>query len=181
MKRAVLSAFLPLATASAVVGLTVAAEASERDKKFFEQVEGEWVGPGEIVAGKYKGTKFTCSFTGSTPEASVGMTLDGSCRVGVFTQKMSATVERKGNGYRGTFMDGAAGKGLDVVSGNVDGRRVVLGLNRAALKGAMIARISDDDAMTVTVSVRVEKQMVPVIGMNLKRVDGAAVGSVAQK
>ncbi len=38
----------------------------------------------------------------------------------------------------------------------------------------MIARLSSDDAMTVTVSVRVEKQMVPVIGMNLKRVDGAA-------
>jgi len=181
MKRAILSAFLPLVAASATVGLTEAANANERDKKFFEQVEGEWVGPGEIVAGKYKGTKFTCSFTGSTPEVKVGMTLDGACRVGVFTQKMSATVERKGNGYRGTFMDGAAGKGLDVVSGNVDGRRVVLALNRAALKGAMIARLSGDDAMTVTVSVRVEKQMVPVIGMNLKRVDGAAVGSVAQQ
>ncbi len=60
------------------------------------------------------------------------MTLDGSCRVGVFTQKM-ATVERQGHGYRGTFMDGG-GKGLDVVSGNVDGRRVVLALNRSALK-----------------------------------------------
>lgn len=181
MKRAILSAFLPLAAASAAVGLAGTADASERDKKFFKQVEGEWVGPGEIVAGKYKGTKFTCTFTGSTPEMAVGMTLDGSCRVGVFTQKMSATVERQGNGYRGTFMDGAAGKGLDVVSGNVDGRKVVLALNRSALKGAMIARLSSDDAMTVTVSVRVEKQMVPVIGMNLKRVDGAAVGSVAQK
>ncbi|MGO4830760.1 hypothetical protein AB4144_00425 [Rhizobiaceae sp. 2RAB30] len=181
MKRALLSAILPLATASVAVGFAAGAEANERDKKFFEQVEGEWVGPGEIVAGKYKGTKFTCSFTGSTPEATLGMTLDGSCRVGVFTQKLSATVERKGNGYRGTFMDGAAGKGLDVVSGNVDGRRVVLGLHRAALKGAMIARLASDDAMTVTVSVRVEKDLVPVIGMNLKRVDGAAVGSVAQK
>jgi hypothetical protein len=181
MKRAFLSALLPLAAFWTTVAFAGTADANERDKKFFEQVEGEWVGPGEIVAGKYKGTKFTCTFTGSTPEKTVGMTLDGSCRVGVFTQKMSATVERKGNGYRGTFMDGALGKGLDVVSGNVDGRRVVLGLNRSALKGAMIARLSSDEAMTVTISVRVEKQMVPVIGMNLKRVDGAAVGSVAQK
>ncbi|MGI6853420.1 hypothetical protein [Mesorhizobium sp. 1B3] len=181
MIRAVLSAFLPLAAASAALGVTNIAAANEMDKKFFQQIEGEWVGPGEIVAGKYKGTKFTCSFTGSTPEVKVGMTLAGSCRVGVFTQKMSATVERGTGGYRGTFMDGAAGKGLDVVSGNVDGRRVVLGLNRAALKGAMIAKLSNDDAMTVTVSVRVEKQMIPVIGMNLKRVDGAAVGSIAQQ
>lgn len=181
MIRAVLSTFVPLAAASAILGMTDFAAANETDKKFFRQIEGEWVGPGEIVAGKYKGTKFTCNFTGSTPEVKVGMTLAGSCRVGVFTQKMSATVERGAGGYRGTFMDGAAGKGLDVVSGNVDGRRVVLGLNRAALKGAMIAKLSSDNAMTVTVSVRVEKQMVPVIGMNLKRVDGAAVGSIAQQ
>lgn len=179
MIRAVLSTFLPLAAASVTFGAAGSAAANEMDKKFFHQIEGEWVGPGEIVAGKYKGTKFTCSFTGSTPEVKVGMTLAGSCRVGVFTQKMSATVERASNGYRGTFMDGAAGKGLDVISGNVDGRRVVLGLNRSSLNGAMIAKLANDDSMTVTVSVRVEKQMVPVIGMNLKRVDGAAVGSIA--
>jgi hypothetical protein len=29
--------------------------------------------------------------------------------------------------------------------------------------------------------VRVDKQLVPVIGMNLKRVDGPAVGSIAQR
>ena len=36
--------------------------ARSRPSKFFQSVEGKWVGPGEIVAGKYKGTKFTCSF-----------------------------------------------------------------------------------------------------------------------
>ncbi len=59
------------------------------------------------------------------------MSLDGTCRVGLFTQRMSATVERKGNGYRGTFMDGAAGKGLDIVSGKVAGSKVVVGINRS--------------------------------------------------
>jgi hypothetical protein len=181
MKRAFLSAFLPLVAITATTGIGDAADGPERDKKFFRSVEGEWVGPGEIVAGKYKGTKFTCTFTGSTPELKVGMTLDGACRVGVFTQKMSATVERKGKGYTGKFLDGAAGKGLDVVAGNVDGRKVVLSLNRNQLKGAMLARLPDENTMNVTVSVRVEKQMVPVIGMSLKRVDGAAVGSVAQQ
>jgi hypothetical protein len=181
MKRAILSAFLPIVAATATAGISEAADGTERDKKFFQSVEGEWVGPGEIVAGKYKGTKFTCTFTGSTPEVKVGMTLDGACRVGMFTQKMNATVERKGKGYSGKFLDGAAGKGLDVVAGNVDGRKVVLSLNRNQLKGAMLARLPDENTMNVTVSVRVEKQMVPVIGISLKRVDGAAVGSVAQK
>lgn len=181
MKSAILPAFLPLLAMSATLGGAESASASDRDKVFFRQVEGQWVGPGEIVAGKYKGTRFTCNFSGSTPEERAGMTLDGSCRVGVFTQKMTATVERRGNSYRGTFMDGAKGKGLDVISGNVTGDKVVFGLNRAALKGAMVANMAGDDRMTVTVSVRVQNQLIPVIGLNLRRIDAAEVGSVARQ
>ena len=180
IERAIKSASIPLAAVAIIVGATSGASASERDKRFFTQVEGEWSGPGEIVAGKYKGTKFTCNFTGSTPDGKVGMTLDGGCRVGLFTQKMSASVEHKGRqGYRGTFMDGAAGKGLDVIGGNVSGGKVVLTLNRDQLNGAMLARLPDDNTMHVTVSVKVESKMVPVIGVNLKRVDTRAVGAIS--
>lgn len=181
MKRAVLSAVLPIAALAAVVAAP--AQGSERDKKFFHSIEGAWVGPGEIVAGKFKGTKFVCNFAGSTPGGKLGMTLDGGCRVGMFTQKMSATVEHKGRGgYKGTFMDGAKGSGLDIVSGDVvDGRKVVLGLNRNQLNGVMQARLPNDDTMTVTVSVKVDNSMVQVIGMNLKRVDGGAVGAIAKR
>jgi hypothetical protein len=181
MKRVILSAILPvLAASAATAGFAGSAQAAERDRKFFQSVEGDWSGPGEIVAGKYKGTKFNCTFNGSTPAKKLGMTLDGSCRVGVFTQKMSATIEHKGaKGYKGTFMDGAAGKGLDIVSGNVvDGGKVVLAINRNQLKGVMQARVADKNTMNVTVSVRVEKELVPVIGMSLKRVDATAVGSI---
>ncbi len=174
MKSALLLALLPVL---ASVGPSTAADG---DAAFFESVLGGWTGPGEIVAGKYKGTKFVCNFTGSTPAKTLGVTLDGGCRVGVFNQKMTATVERKGrSGYRGTFQDGAAGKGLDIVSGNVvDGRKMVLGINRNQLKGAMLAKMADENTMTVTVSVRVEDDLVPVIGMSLKRVDATTVGSI---
>lgn len=165
---------LPLA------GAAFPALAADTDTRFFRSVEGQWVGPGEIVAGKYKGTKFTCTLAGTTPEDAVGMTLDGSCRVGVFSQPMKATVVRKGKTYTGVFNDGSAGKGLDVTSGTVSGDRVVFGLNRKQLNGAMLARIADENTMNVTVSVRVEEELVPVIGMSLKRVDGAAVGSIAK-
>jgi hypothetical protein len=179
--RAVLSSFLSLGAAVAVAAGTPAdAYASEKDKRFFSQVQGEWSGPGEIVAGKYKGTKFICNFKGATPDGKVGMSLDGGCRVGLFTQKMSARVEHKGRqGYRGTFMDGALGEGLDVVGGNVSGTKVVLSLNRNKLNGAMLARLPDQNTMHVTVSVKVDEEMVPVIGMNLKRVDTRSVGSIA--
>ena len=183
MKRLLLSAVLPaMAVALPAVVHAETVKAPERDKKFFKSVEGEWVGPGEIVAGKYKGTKFTCNFTGSTPDGKVGMSLDGGCRVGVFTQKMSATIEQKGrSGYSGTFLDGSEGKGLDIVSGSVvDGRKVVLAINRKQLNGVMQARVPDDNSMHVTISVRVDKQLVPVIGMKLSRVDGTAVGAIAK-
>lgn len=155
------------------------AEASEKERRFFSSVEGQWSGPGEIVAGKYKGTKFVCNFKGAQPGQKIGMSLDGGCRVGLFTQRMSAKIERASNGYRGTFMDGSAGEGLDVVGGAVTGRQVVFNLNRNALNGSMQARFPDDDTMQVTVSVRVDDTMVPVIGMSLKRVDGQAVSSTA--
>lgn len=179
LRAALLSAFVPFAAFAMVTNSSVDAQASEKDKRFFNKVQGNWTGPGEIVAGKYKGTRFTCNFTGETSNGKIGVSLDGGCRVGLFTQKMSATIEHKGKqGYRGTFMDGAVGEGLDVVGGNISGQKAVLTLNRKQLDGAMLANLPDDDTMHVTVSVKVDNQLVPVIGMNLKRVDTRTVGSI---
>ncbi|WP_315920112.1 hypothetical protein [Mesorhizobium sp. SP-1A] len=182
MKSMILSAVLPFAIAATTpAGMVASAAAGEHDGDFFHSVEGNWTGPGEIVAGKYKGTKFTCNFVGSTPAGKIGMSLDGGCRVGLFSQQMSASVERKGRGYKGSFMGGSSGNGLDIISGNVvDARKVVFAINRKQLRGVMQARVPDGNSMIVTVSVKVEDQMVPVIGMNLKRVDGVAVGAIAK-
>ena len=158
------------ATAATVIGLAAPATASEKDRKFFSSVEGSWSGPGEIVAGKYKGTKFVCNLAGGEHDGkAIGITLDGTCRVGVFNQKMSAVITRKGKTYTGKFLDGAAGEGLDIVSGQVSGDRAVMGINRKTLNGAMIARLNDSETMNVTISVKVGEEMVPVIGMTLKR------------
>ena len=105
--------------------------------------------------------------------------MDGSCRVGVFTQPMKARILKRGETYTGSFLDGAAGKGLDIVSGVVDSERVVLGINRQQLDGAMVARLIDPQTMNVTISVKVGDGMVPVIGMTMTRnLDSLAVGSV---
>jgi hypothetical protein len=181
MTNRVLPALLaPLAAASMMLATTPGATASERERAFFHGVEGRWSGPGEIVAGKYKGTKFVCNFTGSSADPKIGMSLDGGCRVGLFMQKMSATIEKAaGKGFRGSFMDGAKGKGLDVVGGSVSGNKVVFALNRKALNGAMLARLPDDDTMNITVSVKVEDELVPVIGLSLTRLDEKSVGALA--
>lgn len=180
MKLSFSKAVFAVALASLAANLPATA-AKDQDKAFFEQAEGNWSGPGEVIAGKYKGTKFVCNFVGSTPAKKAGMTLDGGCRVGVFNQKMKATVERAGGSYRGKFLDGAAGEGMDIVSGNVvAGNKAIFGINRKKLKGAMIAKMSGDNAMVVTVSVKVEDRMIPVIGMNLKRMDTTTVGSIEE-
>ncbi|MBD8555821.1 hypothetical protein IFT84_15035 [Rhizobium sp. CFBP 8762] len=168
------------ATLAALAVTSTPALAGSMDKAFFEQVSGSWKGPGEIVAGKYKGTKFTCDLNGEPQMAPVvGIKLDGFCRVGVFKQPMSALITQKGDSYTGTFLDGSDGKGLDIVSGKVATDKMVIGLTRKKLNGAMIARMQDDKTMNVTISVKVEDTMVPVIGVSLNRqVDSIAVGSI---
>jgi len=161
---------------AALAGLAVPARAMDRDSVFFHSVEGQWSGPGEIVAGKYQGTKFNCTFSGTSPENASGMTLGGSCHVGIFSQEMKASVVRTGGRYKGKFQ--VNGDGIDIVTGDVQGSRVVLALAYKELNGAMFARLADHDTMHVTISVKVQDQMVPVIGMNLKRVDAHATGSI---
>lgn len=168
--------------AASLAALTCAASpalSGGNDKAFFEQVSGQWKGPGEIVAGKYKGTKFTCDLTGEANESSAGIKLDGFCRVGVFKQPMSAVITQSGKSYNGKFLDGANGKGLDIVSGNVGKDKVVVGINRKKLNGAMIARLQGESTLNITISVKVEDTMVPVIGVSLNRqLDTVAVGSI---
>jgi len=156
---------------SALLALGSASSALASDEQFFRQVSGQWSGPGEIVAGKYKGTKFVCNFAGGSPDGKIGMSLDGGCRVGMFTQPMSASVQRSGKTYSGSFLDGAEGQGLDVVGGSVRNNKAVFKILRNKLSGAMSAHMVDADKMNVTISVHVEDELVPVIGMTLKKVD----------
>ena len=178
--RTSLIARVSVAAILATTAFALPAAAGSRDKAFFQQVAGSWSGKGEIVAGKYKGTKFACDLTGDTaPAKGAGIQLDGFCRVGVFKQPMSALITRSGGTYKGKFLDGAAGKGLDITSGQVAGNKVVVGINRQKLNGAMIARLESDNKMNITISVKVENKMVPVIGLSLDRsLDDIAVGSI---
>jgi hypothetical protein len=172
-------AFRPALRAVSIVALVAAtAPALAADSGFFKDVQGHWSGPGEIVAGKYKGTRFNCDLKGVAKNGVTGVDLNGTCRVGVFTQEMRATVSNTGKGYRGKFLDGAAGKGLDITNGSVDGNRVVFSLIREQLKGALSARVSGKDKMNVTISVNVQNDMVPVIAMDLKRVDEKSTAAV---
>lgn len=145
---------------------TFGAHASERS--YFTNVQGQWSGAGKIVAGPYKNTRFTCNLEGETP-GKVGMKLAGSCRVGLFSQPIEAIVTKRGGSYRGQFLDGAKGKGLDIVSGRLRGKKLVLGIKRKQLRGTMVANLEGENAMNITIAVRVNGGLVPFIGLSLNR------------
>jgi hypothetical protein len=166
-----LSALFILASAA----LAPATTAIAGDAEFFNSVKGRWTGPGEIVAGKYKGTRFNCDLQGES--GGNGMDIGGTCRVGVFTQEMSASVIKSGKSYRGKFLDGAGGKGLDITGGRVSEQQITVSMSRQQLKGVMTAKLTSKDEMSVTIAVDVSGEKVPVIGMRLKRIDGQATAS----
>ncbi len=165
--------FKSLAIATLVVaGASLALPAVASERSYFKSVAGSWAGPGSIVAGKYKGTRFFCNFTGTSPVAKTGMKVDGSCRVGVFSQPMSIEINKVGRSYRGKFLDGAKGKGLDIVSGRLRGKKLVVGINRKKLNGAMVANMNNKNQMHITISVKVRRKLIPVIGLTLSRKAG---------
>ncbi|MGB7287031.1 MAG: hypothetical protein WBC71_08875 [Salaquimonas sp.] len=147
-------------------------KAFANESEFFKSVEGKWSGPGEIVAGKYKGTKFTCVFSGDNPIKNVGMKIDGYCRVGVFAQPMNAIIEKASRGYHGKFLDGEAGEGMDIIGGRYSSNKLVVNIKRKDLRGVLVASKANENHMQMTISVRVDGKLVPVIGMRLDRTDG---------
>lgn len=153
------------------------ASAFANETAFFKSIEGKWSGPGEIVAGKYKGTKFTCVFDGDNPVRKVGMKIDGYCRVGVFSQPMNAIIEKATRGYNGRFLDGEAGEGMDITGGRYSRNKLVVNIKRKDLRGVLVASKANNDHIQMTISVRVDGRLVPVIGMRLDRTDGNRIAT----
>jgi len=162
-----------------ILSFMIATSAPASEAKFFSGIQGKWSGPGEIVAGKYKGTKFVCTFDGSNPDGKTGMNIDGSCRVGVFSQPMNAKIVKSGNSYSGQFLDGAKGEGMDVTGARYTSNRIIASIKRNNLDGTVITNLENPNQMKITISVKHEGRNVPVIGMNLKRLtDSVVTGSV---
>lgn len=161
------------ALAALVIGgsLSSAVPTAEASGRYFKNVRGTWVGSGEIVAGTYRGTRFSCKLKGTSP-AKAKMRIAGSCRIGLFRQKVSATLRRRGRGYKGTFLDGAKGNGMDITSGRLDRNRLTVAINRKDLNGAMVANLVDRGTLRISISVWAGEDYVPVIGLELKRAKG---------
>jgi hypothetical protein len=139
------------------------------DRVYFKNIQGNWAGAGKIVAGTYKDTEFNCKLKGTSIAGNTGMEIKGSCRVGLFSQPISAVIKKKGNTYKGTYLDGAKGQGLDVVSGKLKNKRLIVGLHRKKLDGAMVVNTVTNNTMKITISVKTKRGLVPVIGVTLKR------------
>ncbi|MEM8750610.1 MAG: hypothetical protein AAGF28_09920 [Pseudomonadota bacterium] len=167
-------------TTAMAIGLLLSNSANAGEREYFQSVQGKWSGAGTIVAGPYKNTRFTCNFDGNAPKGT-GMELTGKCRVGLFSQPMSAKISKKGSTYRGQFLDGASGKGLDIVSGRLRGQKLLLGIKRKQLNGTMVASLNGPDKLNITIAVRVNRKMIPFIGVTLKRTGSVKRASLASQ
>ncbi|MBB4121827.1 hypothetical protein [Martelella radicis] len=167
--------------AAALVSALPAASAAESDDSaFFRQVAGKWSGPGKIVEGKMKGTRFRCELDGLPIEGDTqGFKLDGKCRAGLFTHPMTAIFIREKDGYRGRFLDGEDGDGLEVTGGSVEDGKAVIALRREEVEGALVTNLIGDEDLNITLLIKGGTRYVPVIGLSLKRqTDPFSVGSV---
>ncbi len=81
-------------------------------------------------------------------------------------------ISKKGGTFRGEFLDGAKGQGLDLKSGKLRGNKMVLAINRKQLNGQMVANLKNENQLHLTISVHAGSTLVPVIGLTLNR-DGA--------
>lgn len=158
----------------------VAALAENADNSFFNDVAGRWQGPGKIIEGKLKGKRFKCTLNGLPAKApEEGFRLEGSCRAGLLSHKVTAAFLRDGEGYRGHFLDGAEGEGLDVTGGVIKDRTAIIDVEREKVKGAIVTNLMSDEHLNITVMIRGHTKFVPVIGLSLKRqTDNTTVGAI---
>jgi len=164
----------------AVLVSPLAAKAESNDDAFFQDVAGRWQGSGKIIEGKLKGKRFRCTLDGvpaTAPEE--GFRLEGSCRSGLLSHKVTAAFLRDGDGYHGHFLDGEDGEGLDVTGGIVKNRTAIIDVKREKVTGAVVTNLMSDDDLNITVMIRGHTKFVPVIGLSMKRqTDGTTVGSI---
>ncbi|KAA6405949.1 hypothetical protein [Candidatus Tokpelaia sp.] len=147
-----------------------AAQAVDYRAAFLQSVRGQWSGKGEVVAGRYKGIKFSCKLSTPTAENEMEMNLDGTCRTGIFSQPVKARISRRGSTFHGSFNEGAQANGLDIIAGAIHKNHMTLELNRDKLNGNIIARLEGDNLLHITLAVKIDEEIIPVIGMDLNRI-----------
>nr|WP_272210797.1 hypothetical protein [Marinicella sp. W31]MDC2876713.1 hypothetical protein [Marinicella sp. W31] len=92
---------------------------------------------------------------------------------------MTAVFIRDEDGYRGRFLDGEKGDGLEVTGGSVNDGKAVISLKREDVEGALVTRLVSADDLNITLLIKGSTRYVPVIGLSLKRqTDPLAVGSI---
>ena len=154
-----------------ILTLATAQNADAQDinmNEYFESIQGKWAGKGEVIAGKYKNTKFICNINGKTPET-IGMDIDGDCRIGFISQKISAFVEKNHNLYRGEFLGGAEGNGLDIIGGVLKDEKFTAYLVRDNLGGTIEINGQKKDNMKIDIAIEYQEQLYPIIVLNMVR------------
>ena len=144
------------------------AESPEETKAYFKSIQGKWAGKGEVVNGKYKNTKFKCELTGKTPKK-LGMEIKGFCRIGLIYQTITATIIKNKGYYKGKFLGGAKGNGLDVVGGRLRNKRFTAALTRKKINGTIIIDATKKNKMDIILTVEFKGNLYPIVELAMQR------------
>jgi len=111
---------------------------------------GEWVGTGQVLLGGQYGAMFRCKLKGSPDEAQARFDMSGRCWLGGLSAPMTAQLRYNAETreYYGEFMDGADGRGADIVGAH-SGEALSLRLMRGNMQGRLTASTVGPDQMKV--------------------------------
>ena len=166
---------LVFAAALSFNGPAFAGEASD----FMERFSGDWLGTGQLLVGSESGLQFSCELKGNPSRSQLSFGMSGRCWMGNLSAPVHARLRYNAdtNEFYGEFMDGADGKGLDIV-GVRAGEGFSMRLTRGMAQGRLAAEAVNPDQMTITIFYRdrVNNRELAVVAMGFTRKDASAMG-----
>lgn len=163
-----------LALSLAGLSLPSATSAEENDAAtFMERFSGEWRGTGKLLIGPETGLKFNCALDGNPSRTELTFDMSGKCWAGRLSAQVYAKLHYNAetNRFYGDFLDGAKGKGVDVIGERKDYGFSLL-LSRGMTQGELIAKPAGNNKMTITIflsdSARTRSMAVAAMGFARK-------------
>ncbi len=161
-----------LSIATGLAAASGPAVAGEDAARFMEKFSGEWRGSGKLLIGPDSGMKFHCALNGDPSRTQMTFGMKGKCWVGRLSAPVFARLRYNddNNRFYGDFMDGAEGKGVDIVAERA-GNGFSMWLSRGQLQGELVASPAGKSKMTILISLIDQKRdrKIPVVAMGFAR------------
>ncbi len=161
-----------IATFALSAALAAAAALPAKADELMVRFSGEWAGTGQLLFGPQYGEEFHCELKGNPSDSRLSFGMSGRCWMGFLSAPVTAQLRYNAETrqYYGEFLDGADGRGVDIVGARA-GEAISLKLMRGALQGRITAETVSADQMKVMMYYRdvQNNRELPVVAMGFAR------------